>query len=153
MPNTYTQIHIQVVFAVKYRRAVIAPPWNKELYKYLTGIICNQGHIPLAINGMADHIHILFGMRPVQSLSELIQYIKASSSKWINENNKTEYRFKWQSGFGAFSYSKSQVPRVIKYIENQQNHHRKISFQKEYIEHLKKFEIEYSDEFLFNSPL
>src|SRR5699024_5842704 len=125
MANTYTQIHIHAVFAVRNRLSLINESWEEELYKYITGIIQNQGHKLLAINGMPDHLHILFGMRPVQSLSELMQDIKGDSSKWINNKRLVKGRFSWQAGYGAFSYAKSQLPNVIRYIENQKKHHNK----------------------------
>ena len=104
MPNTYTQIHIQFVFAVKYRQGLIKKEWKDDLYKYITGIIQNQGHKLLAINGVEDHIHILIGLRPKQSISDLMQDVKGGSSKWINDNKFTLGRFEWQEGYGAFSY-------------------------------------------------
>ncbi len=125
MANTYTQVHIQAVFAVQNRDCVIHSSWKDELYKYITGILKKNEHKPLIINGMPDHIHILFGMRPIQSLSELMQDIKGDSSKWINEKGFLKSRFSWQEGYGAFSYSKSQVINVINYIKNQEEHHRK----------------------------
>src|ERR1700712_246159 len=128
MANTYTQIHIQVIFAVKKRTGLIQKEWKDELYKYITGIIQTYGHKLLAINGMPDHLHAFFGMRPVQSLSDLMQDIKGSSSKWINEGKLIKERFEWQEGYGAFSYSKSQATRVIQYVQNQEEHHRKMSF-------------------------
>lgn len=149
MANTYTQIHIQAVFAVQRRACLIDPPWQNELYSYLTGIVQQQGHKLLAINGMPDHIHVLFGMRPAQSLSDLLQDIKGDSSKWINEQRFTKERFAWQQGYGAFSYSKSQLPRVIRYIHNQQQHHQKLSFYEEYITLLKQHAVEYDERYLF----
>jgi REP element-mobilizing transposase RayT len=122
MANTYTQIHIQAIFAVKKRTGLIKVEWKDELYKYITGIIRSNDHKLLAINGMPDHLHIFFGMRPIQSLSDLMQGINGSSSKWINEK-----RF-IRDKFGASSYSKSQTSKVIAYARNQEMHHRKISF-------------------------
>ncbi len=151
MANTYTQIHIQTVFAVQNRGCVILKSWKDELYKYITGIIRNNGHKPLAINGMPDHIHILFGFRPSQSLSDLMQDIKGNSSKWINEKKFVMGKFSWQEGYGAFSYSKSQLPYVIKYINNQQEHHKRKTFKHEYLEMLKKAEIEYDDRYVFKN--
>src|SRR6187551_61754 len=145
MSNTYTQIHIQAVFAVKSRIGLIQLDWEHELYKYISGIVSNQGHKLLAINGMPDHIHVFFGMRPLQSLSELMQDIKGSSSKWINEKGFVKGRFEWQEGYGAFSYAKAQVPAVINYIQNQKIHHKKISFRDEYKELLEEFEVEYDE--------
>lgn len=150
MPNTYTQIHIQFVFAVKYRNAVIAKDWKDELYKYITGIIQNHGHKVLAINGVEDHIHILVGFRPSQSIADLMKEVKTNSSKWINEKRFVKGRFRWQGGYGGFSYSKSHVNNVIDYIKNQEEHHRKTSFKEEYLDFLKKFEVEYDEQYIFN---
>jgi len=150
MANTYTQIHIHAVFAVRNRLSLINESWEEELYKYITGIIQNQGHKLLAINGMPDHLHILFGMRPVQSLSELMQDIKGDSSKWINNKRLVKGRFSWQAGYGAFSYAKSQLPNVIRYIENQKKHHNKKTFQEEYLETLNKFGVDYDEKYIFN---
>jgi REP element-mobilizing transposase RayT len=149
MANTYTQIHIQSVFAVQNRACIIKKSWKDELYKYITGIIQNFDHKVLAINGMPDHIHIFFGMRPTQSLSDLMQQVKASSSKWINEKAFIRERFSWQEGFGGFSYSKSHVNNVIEYIKNQETHHQKKSFQDEYLEILRRAGIEYDEKYLF----
>ena len=118
MANTFTQIHIHAVFAVQNRTSLISNTWEERLYQYITGIIQNNNHKLLVINGMPDHIHILFGMRPTQSLSGLMQDIKGASSHWINENKFVTGRFSWQEGFGAFSYSKSQLSTVANYIEN-----------------------------------
>lgn len=149
MANTYTQIHIQFVFAVKFRNAVIKPSWKDELYKYITGIVQNNKHKLLAINGMPDHIHILIGMRPSQSISELMQDIKANSSKWINKRGFLKTRFEWQEGYGAFSYSKSQLKKVALYIENQEEHHKQKTFLEEYVELLKKFEVDFDTKYIF----
>ena len=149
MANTYTQIHVHAVFAVQFRKAVIAPEWKVELYKYMVGIIQHYEHKVLAINGMPDHIHILFGMRPTQSLSDLMQDIKGDSSKWINQRGFVKNKFSWQGGYGAFSYSKSQIYTVINYIRNQEEHHRRKSFLKEYRELLEKFQIPYDDRYIF----
>lgn len=151
MANTYTQIHIHAIFAVQNRDSLIQNEWKEELYKYISGIITNQKHKLLAINGMPDHIHILFGMRPVQSLSDLMQDIKGSSSKWINEKKLIKSKFSWQEGYGAFSYSKSQLPKVIHNIENQEEHHKKKTFLNEYKEFLSAFEIEFDEKFIFKS--
>ncbi len=149
MPNTYTQIHIQAVFAVKYRLSVIQKDWKDELYKYITGIIQQHGHKLLIINGVEDHVHVFFGMRPTQSLSDLMQDIKGNSSKWINEKKFVSSHFGWQSGFGAFSYSKAQISNVIKYIENQEIHHTRQTFLDEYRELLNQFDIEYDERYIF----
>ena len=149
MANTYSQIHIQAVFAVQNRDCIIRKSWKDELYKYMTGIIQNHEHKVLAINGMPDHVHILFGMRPTQSLSDLMQDIKGDSSKWINQKGFVKGKFSWQEGFGTFSYCKSHVATVIDYIKNQEQHHRKITFLEEYKEFLKEFEVDYDERYIF----
>ncbi|WP_319500355.1 IS200/IS605 family transposase [uncultured Draconibacterium sp.] len=149
MANTYTQIHIQAVFSVQNRLCVIRPEWETSLYRYITGIIQNNGHKLLAINGMSDHIHIFFGLRPSQSLSSLMQDVKANSSKWINQNNFVAGRFSWQEGFGAFSYSKSQISQVVDYIENQKTHHKTITFTEEYIKFLEDFDVLFDERYIF----
>jgi len=153
MANTYTQIHIQFVFAVKFRDAVIHSSWKDELYRYMTGIIQNNKHKLIAINGMPDHIHILIGMRPTQSISDLMQDIKGSSSKWINQKGFIKGKFEWQEGYGAFSYGKSQVKDVIAYIENQEQHHSKKTFRDEYMDFLKKFDVEYDEQYIFKEMI
>lgn len=147
---TYTQIHIQLIFAVKHRDALIRTNFKEEIYKYISGIIQNHNHKVLAINGMPDHIHILIGMRPNEALSKLVNEIKSSSSKFINEKRFLPVRFEWQKGYGAFSYGKSQIDNVVKYIANQEKHHQKKSFKDEYLEFLKIFEIDYNEEYIFN---
>ncbi len=149
MANTYTQIHIQTVFTVQNRDCIIKKAWKDELYKYISGIIQNHGHKVLAINGMPDHIHIFFGMRPTQSLSDLMQDIKGDSSKWIKQKGFVKVRFAWQEGYGAFSYSKSHVDSVIDYIKNQDIHHRKKTFIEEYHDFLEKFEVDYDERYVF----
>lgn len=149
MANTYTQIHIQAVFVVQNRDCVIHKSWKNELYKYITGIIQNHNHKVLAINGMPDHVHVLFGMRPTQSLSDLMQDIKGDSSEWINEKGYVKGKFSWQAGYGAFSYSKSHVENVITYIQNQEMHHKKKTFMEEYQEFLEKFEVDYDERYVF----
>lgn len=149
MANTYTQIHIQVVFAVQNRQSLIQQKFKEELYKYITGIIQNHEHKVLQINGMSDHIHILFGMRPSQSLSDLMKQVKQDSSKWINNKGFMAGRFSWQAGYGAFSYSKSQLPNVISYIQNQEKHHQKMTFQEEYLALLKTHMVDFDERFVF----
>lgn len=149
MANTYTQLHIQVVFAVQNRDSLIHTDWEDSLHRYITGIIQNHEHKVLQINGMSDHIHILFGMRPDQALSDLMKQIKQDSTKWINQQGFVKGRFSWQAGYGAFSYGKSQVPKVIKYIRNQKEHHRNKSFREEYLEFLKAFQIDFNESYIF----
>ncbi|NEV92765.1 IS200/IS605 family transposase [Psychroflexus sp. YR1-1] len=153
MANTFTQIHIQSIFAVQDRKSLIKNEWRDELYKYITGIIQNHNHKVLQINGMPDHIHILFGMRPTQSLSDLMKQVKQDSSKWINNKKLVIGKFSWQSGFGAFSYSKSELPKVINYIKNQELHHTSKTFQEEYLQILKEFSIEFDERYILKSVL
>lgn len=149
MANTYTQIHLQFVFAVKYRNGLIHASFKEELYKYISGVIKENNHKLLAINGMPDHLHIFIGMRPTQSISNLLQDIKGSSSKWINDKKFLKVKFEWQEGYGAFSYSKSHVNDVIKYIQNQEIHHKKETFREEYLKFLEVFEIDYDERYIF----
>ncbi len=149
MPNTFTQIHIHLVFCVQNRLSLIRPEWEKRLYQYMTGIIQNNGHKLLTLNGIPDHVHALIGFRPSQSLSDLMQDIKGDSSRWINTNRLTTGKFSWQEGYGAFSYSKSQIPVVTRYILNQKEHHRKKSFMEEYVKILDDFGIDYDERYIF----
>ena len=149
MANTFTQIYIQAVFTVENRYCLISEKWEGELYKYITGIVRNEGHKMLAGNGMSDHVHLFINMKPTQSISNLLQETKASSSKWINEKGILMGKFNWQSGYGAFSYSKSQIDKVMHYINSQKEHHRRKTFREEYLELLEEFEIKYNDKYLF----
>lgn len=148
--STFSQIYIQVVFAVKGRNSLISQSWEEELYKYITGIITNKGQKLIAVNGMPDHIHILIGMKPSCCLSDLVREIKKASNAFVNEKKFSKFKFEWQEGYGAFSYSHSTLNNVIAYIQNQKEHHKKKSFREEYIDFLKKFEVEYKDDYLFN---
>ena len=150
MGNTYTQIHIQVVFAVRYRAALLAPEWRENLFKYMTAIIKEDGHKPLAVGGVDNHVHILLGFRPTQSLSAFVLKLKRNTSEWINKEGFTRNVFRWQEGFGAFSYSKSQIPGVIRYIMNQEAHHVKQSFRDEYVGILEKNGVEYDERYLLD---
>ena len=152
MANTYTQIFLQFIFAPKFRASLIHASWEDELYKYITGIVQNNKHKMLAINGMPDHIHFIIGFHTTQSISDLMQDVKANSSKWINEKRFIKSRFEWQEGYGGFSYSKSQVNKVIQYILNQKEHHKKTTFMGEYKEFLKKFEIQFDEKYIFREP-
>ena len=151
MANTYTQIHIQAVFTVQDRNSIIKMSFKNELYKYISGIIKNNGHKVLAINGMPDHVHVFFGMRPSQSLADLMQDVKGDSSKWINQKGFINGKFSWQEGYGGFSYSKSQVNNVIDYIKRQEIHHRRKTFTEEYLEFLEKFEVPFDERYIFKS--
>jgi putative transposase len=152
MANTYTQIHIQCVIAVKFRNSLIHPNWQGQLQKYITGIVQNHGHKMLSINNMPDHLHMFFGFRPNQSLSDLMRIVKSESSEWINLQKFTPEIFRWQEGYGAFSYSRSQVQTVTNYILNQEEHHRKRTFLDEYQEFLTQFEIEFDERYIFKLP-
>ncbi|MBN8706983.1 MAG: IS200/IS605 family transposase [Bacteroidetes bacterium] len=148
--STYSQIYIHIVFAVKGRENLIKPDWEEQLFKYITGIVQNKGQKMLAINGIPDHIHFLIELKPNCNLSDLVREIKKSSNVFINENHFTRFNFSWQEGFGAFSYSYSQIDDVCKYILNQKDHHRKRTFREEYIDLLNKFKIEFNEHYLFD---
>lgn len=150
MANTYTQIYIQTVFAVEGRQSLISADHKDELYKYIAGTIRNKNQKVMSINGVADHIHILIGMGPEIALADLVKDVKVASSRLINDKKWVRGRFRWQQGYGAFSYSRSQVSQVAAYIENQEKHHRRKSFRDEYTAFLKKFEVEYDERYLFN---
>jgi len=149
MANTFTQIHIHAIFAVQNRMSLIQKSWQKRLYEYIIAIIQKHGHKVLAIGGMPDHVHFLFGFRPTQTLSNLIQEVKRDSSEWINQQRLVMGRFSWQEGYSAFSYSKSQVPTIVKYIATQEEHHAKTAFIDEYKTFLEKFELEYDERYIF----
>ena len=148
MANTYTQLYIQFVFAVQNRRSLIQNDWKDELYKYITGIVQNNKHKLIAINGMPNHIHIFIGYQPHQLIPGLLQDIKGSSSGWINKKGFVNGKFNWQEGYGAFSYSHSHIDRVVKYILNQEQHHKKKTFSEEYLELLNKFYVEYDERYI-----
>ncbi|MHC1736378.1 MAG: IS200/IS605 family transposase [Ignavibacteriaceae bacterium] len=150
MANTYVQIYVHFIFAVQNRLSLIQDEWQSGLYKYMTGIVEHHNHKLFAINGMSDHIHLLVSMNPKQAPSDLVYHIKRSSSIWINENKLALGQFAWQDGFGAFTYGKSQIPEVAKYIENQKQHHSKKTFQEEYLKLLELFEIKYDKRYIFN---
>ena len=148
MANTFTQIYIHFVFAVQNRISLIQPEWKDELYKYITGIVQKNGHKVIAINGVANHVHIFIGYKPHQLIPELMQDVKGSSSKWINEKKFIKGKFNWQESYGAFSYSHSQIDQVVKYINNQEKHHKKQTFQEEYLLLLKKFNIQFDEKYV-----
>jgi len=149
MSNTYTQLYFHVVFAVKGRNNLISPEWKNELYKYIAGIISNKNQKLMIVNGMPNHLHILVGTKPDCNLSDLVRDIKANSSRWINEQKYVTGKFEWQNGFGAFTVSQSGIKNLINYIENQEAHHRKKSFNDEYIAFLKAYEVNFKPEYLF----
>lgn len=150
MANTYNQIYIHLVFAVKYRDAVIDKSWRQELYQYIIGLIGKRGHKVYAIGGVSDHIHILVSLSPKQAISELVQEVKRASTLWIKEQKLVRCRFAWQEGFGAFSYGKSQIDNVVKYIQNQEEHHSKHTFRDEYLSFLKLYEIDHDEKYVFS---
>ncbi len=150
MANTYSQITIQAVFSVKNRQSFITKTWRDQLHQYIAGIIKENGGTSLAVGGWQDHVHALFGMPVSISISDMMRTIKSSSSKWTNENDFLKSKFNWQEGFGAFSYSRSQRDVLIKYILNQEAHHKNLSFKYEYLNMLDKFEVIYDDKYLFD---
>lgn len=153
MANTYTELHVQLVFAVKFRQALILPEWEVELHKYITGIVQNRGHQVLAINGMPDHMHVLLGWRPDQSISSLMMDVKGCSSSWINDQKMTKVKFRWQEGYGAFSYTRKELPRVKNYVLNQKEHHRKTTFVHEYRELLIEHGVKFDEKYIFGEPM
>lgn len=152
MANTYTQVYIQFVFAVKYRAAMLDESWDERLRSYITATAQNHGHKVLAINNMPDHLHLFIGMGTNESISEIMRIIKSDSSEWINSQHFTRSKFQWQEGYGAFSYSRSHIDRVVQYIFNQKEHHKKTSFLDEYRQFLKKFQVEYDERYIFKLP-
>jgi REP element-mobilizing transposase RayT len=149
MANTFSQIYIQTVFAVSNRQSLIKPEFKEDLYKYITGIVRNQGQKLIAVNGIADHIHLLIGLKPAKALADLVREIKADSSNYINENKLIRGRFNWQEGYGAFSYGHSQLDTIIRYIRNQEKHHQRRSFKDEYLTLLRKFDITFEEKYVF----
>jgi REP element-mobilizing transposase RayT len=149
MANTYTQISVHTVFAVKGRANIITKEWRDDLHRYISGIVTGEGAKLLAVGGWKDHVHVFMGLQPVLSIAEILQKIKANSSRWINEQHFVKGKFQWQRGYGAFSYARSQRDPVIKYIMNQEEHHRNQTFREEFIGMLINFEVEYDEKFLF----
>jgi putative transposase len=149
MANTYTQIQIHLVFAVKNREAMIGKTWKEDLEKYITGIVENNNHKLLAIGSMPDHIHIFIGLHPAQAISDLVEKVKTSSNDWIKKNKLSPFKFEWQIGYGAFSHSRSQLDTVVKYVRNQEEHHKGKTFKEEYLAMLQKNEVAHKDEYNF----
>jgi REP element-mobilizing transposase RayT len=152
MPNTYTQLYIHFVFAVKYREALIQNDWAERLRQYIIAIAQNHGHKVLSINNMSDHLHLFVGLNPDQSIADFMRTIKKESSTWVNNSQLTPHKFQWQEGYGAFSHSKSQIDNVVKYIVNQQDHHKKVSFLDEYKKMLINFNIDFDERYIFKLP-
>jgi len=149
MANTYTQLYVHVIFAVKGRANLLLPKWKENLYRYITGIVTNKNQKLMVINGVSDHIHILIGLKPDINLSDLIRDIKSNTSKWINENKYVAGKFEWQNGFGAFSVGYSQIETLLNYIINQESHHHKKTFREEYLEFLNEYHIDFKMEYIF----
>ena len=152
MSNTFSKIYIQCVFAVKFRAALLNTSWDQRLRSYISAMIQDNGHKVLAINNMPDHLHVFFGLNPMQSISSLMQIVKGESSEWINKQKLCSKKFQWQTGYGAFSYAESDIPDVINYIQNQQEHHKKISFIEEYKIMLENAGIDYDLRYIFQLP-
>lgn len=153
MANTYSKIYIHLVFAVQFRDKLLRDDFREELQKYITQIIQNRNHKLIAINSVFDHIHILIGYYPDDKIPDLVRTVKRDSTIFINEKKFFRGKFNWQVGYGVFSYSRSQIDGVVKYIDNQKEHHKTKSFKDEYIDILKKFDVDYKDEYLFNFEL
>jgi REP element-mobilizing transposase RayT len=149
MANTYHQIYLQTVFAVKYRNAVIEKEWKHELFSVIGNLINEADCKNIIVNGVEDHVHCFFSLKPVVSVSELMKKVKAKSSKYINDKSLTKERFEWQVGYGVFSYSQSQIGKVYDYILNQEEHHKKQTFKNEYLQLLESFKIDYDENYLF----
>lgn len=149
MAGTFSQLYIQIIFAVKGRENLISNNWKTEVHKYIAGIINGKGQKTIIVNGMSDHIHAFIGLKPVMSLADLVRDIKNNSSNFINNHKFTKGKFSWQEGYGAFSYSHSHIEKVYNYVLNQEIHHKKKTFKQEYMQFLKKFTIEYDERYLF----
>jgi REP element-mobilizing transposase RayT len=149
MANTFSQIYIQTVFSVSNRLSLIQPDFKEELYKYITGIVKNQGQKLIAINGVADHVHLLIGLKPTMALANLMREVKAESTNFLNQKKLVRGRFSWQEGYGAFSYGHSQLDTIVRYIQNQEQHHKRQSFRDEYLTLLRKFDIAFEEKYVF----
>ncbi|MRT92807.1 IS200/IS605 family transposase [Ancylomarina sp. 16SWW S1-10-2] len=149
MPGTFSQVYIQIVFAVRGRENLISKTWKTELHKYISGIITNKGQKPIIVGGMPDHIHVFVGLKPTMPISDLVRDIKNNSSNFINSKKFVKGKFSWQEGFGAFSYGHSQIDQVYNYILNQEQHHHKTTFKEEYLQFLKRFDVDYDEKYLF----
>ena len=149
-PGVFTQMYIQLVFAVRNRDAALHPATRNQVFKYISGIVTNLNHKSIIINGVSDHVHIFLGFHHNITISDTVKEIKQNSSLFINKEKLCLGKFSWQEGYGAFSYSRSQIEDVYNYIQNQEQHHRKQTFKEEYLDFLKKFEVEYNPDFLFH---
>jgi len=149
MANTYTQLNVQAIFSVKGRENILTSNFRTTLFEYIAGILRNKNQYPLAVNGYKDHIHIFLELNPVTPMSDVMEFVKANSSKWINDNRFVKGKFEWQRGYSGFTYSRSQRNEVIKYILNQENHHKSRTFREEYLDLLKKNEMEFDERYIF----
>jgi len=149
MAGTFSQIYIQIVFAVNGRANLLQEPWRSEVFKYMSGIIKGKNQKPIIVNGVTNHVHLFVGLKPSMAISDLVRDVKNNSTNFINANKFVRGRFSWQEGFGSFSYSHSQIEQVYQYILKQQEHHRKKTFKEEYLDFLHKFEVEYDEKYLF----
>jgi putative transposase len=150
MAGTYSQIYIHIVFAVQGRQNLLAKPWRDEVFKYMAGIVKTKGQKPIIINGVEDHVHAFLGLKPSIALSDLVRDVKNNSTNFINKNRWVKGQFNWQEGYGAFSYSHSQIGNVYDYILNQEKHPAKQTFKDEYLDFLRKFEVEHDVKYLFD---
>jgi REP element-mobilizing transposase RayT len=153
MANTYHQVYVQFVFAVKYREAIIEKSWRPTILSVIGNLINETGCKTILVNGIEDHVHSFIGLKPTVSCSDLMQIVKAKSSKYINDHHLTKRRFEWQEGFGVFSYGHSQIDQVYKYIANQEEHHKRQTFMDEYLEFLEKFEVPYDKRYVFQEMI
>jgi REP element-mobilizing transposase RayT len=149
MPGTFSQLYVHIVIAVKGRQNLLQESWRTQVFKYISGIINNKGQKSIIVNGVSDHVHIFVGLKPAMAISDLVRDIKNNSTNFINSKKWIKGKFSWQEGYGVFSYSESQIERVYKYILNQEVHHKKRLFREEYMDFLKKFNVDYKDEYLF----
>ena len=149
MANTYHQIYLQTVFTAKYRKAVLDKTWRSKLFGVIGNLINETKCKTIIVNGVEDHVHCFLGLKPVVSVSELMKTVKAKSSKYINDHKLALERFEWQDGYGVFSYSQSAVDNLYKYILNQEAHHKNQTFRDEYLDFLKKFKVEYDEQYIF----
>ena len=153
MANTYFQMYVQTVFPVKYRKALLHESWKREVFAVLANLIQESGCKAFIVNGMEDHVHCFFGLKPSLTVSDIMKNVKAKSSKWLNETGYLDHRFAWQPGFGSFTYSHSHVDSVFNYILNQEKHHKKLSFREEYTKMLHKFNVDFDERYIFHDPL
>lgn len=150
MSGTFSQLYVQVVFAVKGRENLIRREYREALHEYMAGIIKGKGQKPIIVNGVGDHVHLFVGLKPSISISDLVRDVKNNSSNFINSKKMVAGKFSWQEGFGAFSYGQSQVESVFNYISNQEVHHQKKKFREEYLDMLNKFKVQYDEKYLFD---